>query len=228
MVRVLLISLLLVGFVPLSAQAGLLDFFFPSLRSTDSDPTREGYAPFASVPENTQESGILAEIPEGEVPLDKPHRLTGEISSWVAGAVGESLNFESQVYTQDFAKTPHFFTAAGRGQYESFLKDKNIFKVLETEQYYVRSYVEDTPLLLNEGAVNEVYRWLYRVPVVITYMDRGMKTYKDAKVISQRAVLDIQVGRSASPQAKDGLIIELWSGRVEPLNEAGKAGAKSK
>lgn len=228
MMRLVLICLVLFSFGAAPAHAGLLEFFFPSLRSTDSDPTREGYAPFATVPENTQESGILAKIPEGDVPLDKPHRLTSEVSSWLAGAVGESMNFQNGAYTEDFAKTPYYFTAAGRGQYEAFLRDKNIFKVLETEKYYVRSYVEDTPLLLNEGVVNEVYRWLYRVPVVITYMERGMATYQDVTPISQRAILDVQVGRSGAPSSKDGLIIELWSGRVEPLSEAGKTRVKSK
>ncbi len=217
MFRILLISLILVGSHPLPAQAGLLEFFFPSLRSDESDPTRGGYAPFAEAPENASESGFLERIPEGTQPLDQSHRPSNEISEWVADAVVESLNFNEAAYKDDFAGSVKYFTDAGRAQYETFLREKKIYDVLRSGRFYVRSYVEDTPLLLNEGAVNGVYRWLYRVPVVATYMDREMESYEEAEPVSHRFTLDVQVGRTHANRAVDGLIVETWGGKVEAM-----------
>ena len=92
--------------------------------------------------------------------------------------------------------------------------------VIQDGRFHVRSYVNQQPLLLNEGVVNDRYRWLFRVPVIISYMDKNMATYKggDAE-LTQKATLNIQIGRIKADDKPDGLQIEQWSGKVEPMEE---------
>jgi len=202
------------------AQAGLLEFFFPSLREVPHDPTKTMVAPFAEGEEGVVEKGKLSELPVNAVPLDKPHRVGGEIAEWVMVAAGDSMNFESGDSAAQIQARKALFDAAGLQQYQTFLRDKNIMKVIDSGRYNVRSYVENTPLLMNEGVVNKRYRWLYQVPVVLSYMDKSMKNYKNQDPITQKAVLNIQIGRvAASAEKPDGLQVEQWSGEVSAFDK---------
>jgi hypothetical protein len=96
-----------------------------------------------------------------------------------------------------------------------FYRKNGLTKVLESKKYYIRSFVQETPLLLNEGTVEGRYRWLYEVPVMISYMDRNMHGYKDVQPVSQTITLKIQVGRAAD-QSKD-ILIESWTGKVQNI-----------
>jgi len=213
-----------------SAQAGILEFLFPSMKTVEYDPTENMIAPFA-VEENAEgaaQGGAdvvakpkLKELPVNAIDLDKPHRLSKEIGMWIMTAAADAMNFEAGSAAAQVTSHAKMFDTAGEGQYTAFLRDKNILKVIEDGRYSVRSYVGEQPLLLNEGVVNGRYRWLFRVPVVVSYLDKNMKTYKNAPApIVQQATLNVQIGRVQSDEDKpDGLQIEQWSGKVEPFQQ---------
>ena len=205
-------------FYPVSAQASLLEFFFPSLKKEEYDPTKTMVAPFA-VGQGAEEKDRLNGLPVNAVPLSQPHLVVNEIAEWVMNQAGEAMNFETNDYAGELAAHAVSFNAAGNAQYQKFLTEMNIVKIIESERYSVRSHVENTPLLLNEGLIKGRYRWLFRVPIVMTYMDRDVNGYKGQKApITQRATVNVQIGRIAASDVKpDGLQIEQWSGTVEPL-----------
>ncbi|MGB0720187.1 MAG: DotI/IcmL family type IV secretion protein [Bdellovibrionales bacterium] len=217
MVRIFFAIVLCFICVP-AAQAGWLEFFFPSLKDQGPDPAQTLVAPFAAQEQEGEAQEKLDHLPVNAVPLDKPHRLTHEVTDWVMQNTGFVLNFPSEDPNQDFAAIAPLFDDFGRGQFTAFLTDNNIMKVIQTRRYAVRSYVDDTPLLLNEGAVEGRYRWLYQVPVVISYMDRAIQSYRDGEAVNQKAMLQIQVGRSADAQNDDGLLFERWSGTIGELD----------
>lgn len=206
------------AFVPASAQAGVLEFFFPSLRKEVYDPSKTMVAPFA-VGQGVEDKDKLKELPVNSVPLSQAHLVVNEIAEWVMNVSAEAMNFETNDFVAELAEHAGPFNVAGNAQYQAFLRDMNIAKVIESERYSVRSHVENTPLLLNEGLIKGRYRWLFRVPVVMTFMDRNMNGYKgDEAPITQRAMLNVQIGRIDASEGKlDGLQIEQWSGKVEPL-----------
>jgi len=201
-----------------ASHAGILDVLFPSLREEEYDPAKEMVAPFATE-EDVEGKDKLSQLPINDIALEQPHRVSSEIAEWIMTVGAEAMNFEAGNLDAQVEGRGALFDTTGQNQFIAFLNEKNIAKVVNDGRYNVRSYVDKTPLLLNEGVVNDRYRWLFRVPVVVSYMEKNMKSYKNAApVIVQKATLNVQIGRVASSADKpDGLQIEQWSGTVEPL-----------
>lgn len=222
MTRYLLIAAFaLIGLSASPAHAGILEFLFPSLRDEGYNPSETLQAPFAAPAEGeaTAEGPEGAEVekkdsrPEDAVPLKQAHRASADISEWVTNAASEVMTFDGE-YKQELADSRKYFDEGGRAQYEAFLNDTKIKRVLESGKYEVRSYVSDVPLLLNEGAVKERYRWLYEVPVMVSYIPKGSNNYKNLEPVNQAVVIRLQVGRTADAETDLRLKIERWNGKA--------------
>ena len=204
---------------PAISHAGIIEFLFPSLREEEYDPTEDMIAPFA-VGQGAEEMEKLESLPEGEVSLSRPHRLSQEIGQWVMTAAGEAMNFDAGSAEAQINARNHYFDTTGRNQYVAFLRDQKILSVIQDGRFNVRSYVDGQPLLLNEGVVNERYRWLFRVPVVVSYMDKNMTSYKGAEAkLVQKATVNIQIGRIKADDKPEGLQVEQWSGSMAPMEK---------
>lgn len=202
-------SLLFLAASPAQA-AGILEFFIPALREAEEDPRVTLKAPFYDG--DTENEAVEKAVNFSAVPLDQPHVLDKEISEWLMQSVSEIMTFEQDDYQKDIAETEGYFNESGEQLFTAFLQQQNIQNVLESRRYFVRAFVQSTPKLLNEGAIDGVYRWLYEVPVMVTFMPRGMRDYKKQDAINQNMVFTIQVVRDLQ---KDGLgiAIERWDGK---------------
>lgn len=210
------------------AHAGLLEFFFPSTRKKEYDPTYTMQAPFA-VDEEARKKQIDQQadpnapkppppkhvMPENNTPLNQPHRDNKEISAWLTNSLSEAMTFDKGNHKEMLKADEKYFNETGKTEYLKFLADHNIMKVIESEKFDVRSFVLGQPLLLNEGAVNGVYRWLYEVPMMVSYMERGAKSYKDLEPVNQQLVLTVQVGRISGVMDGTAILIERWSGKAQ-------------
>jgi len=202
-----------------AAHAGVLEFFFPSLKEEEYDPSKEMVAEFAAG-SGVKDKEKLEQLPVDAVPLVNPHLLTEEIGRWIMTVGGEAMNFEAGAPISVIDSKTALFDATAKQQYMKFLADNNIQKVMESGRYNIMSYVNEQPLLLNEGVVANRYRWLFRVPVVMTYLDKNIKTYKgNENGVIQNAILNIQIGRVIDAEHPDGLQIEQWSGKVVAYKE---------
>ncbi len=197
------------------AHAGVLEFFFPTLRNADDDPAKTLQAPFADV-EDDAEKG--AKNNNDAVPLNLPHRAMTDITKWVVTVTSEVMTFSGDYKTELEVGTA-YFDEGGRQQYDAFIEEKKILNVMASGKYDVRSYVRDTPILLNEGAVQGRYRWLYEVPLMISYLQRGVKDYKEVEAVNQNMVLRVQIGRSETAENDLGLQIERWTGKVQKMDK---------
>ncbi len=222
-----LIAVSFAGAVP--AQAGLLEFFFPSLKKAEYDPSKTMQAPFA-LDEKTRDQVMREQLlqdpnavknpppkfalPENNIPLDQPHRHSIEIAKWLTTGLSEVMTFDRGDYSARLEGASKYFTVAGKEQYIKFLTDNNILKVLESGKYEVRSFVQEDPLLLNEGAVNGTFHWLFEVPVMVSYVERGTKNYKNVEPVNQPVVLTVQIGRTATDNQGVGVLIERFEGRA--------------
>lgn len=220
-----LVSLFLFSAQPAQAENPLqkwFPFLFPQ-QETGPRPEETLQAPFSTgAPDVKQIPGGEAwqENSESTLGLDVSHRATREISEWAVTAVSQALTFESDDYQVDLQKLKTLFDEPGYAQYTAFLQDNKIMNVLTSGKFYVRSFVQDSPLLLNEGAVDGRFRWLYEIPVMISYMDRDMTNYDKAEPVSQKLVLRVQLGRKAeSPDNPHGLLIESWTGKLQKLDK---------
>lgn len=214
------LSLVVVSGVSSPAQAGWLEFFFPTLAKQEPSPSETLQAPFAyddKMQAPTAPSGT--NLPVNAVPLNQAHRSNAAVSDWVKGIIPDVMTIAGADYNVELEKSAPYFDATGREQFKTFLEEKGIMKVLQSQKYHVRSFVQDGPFFLNEGELSGTYHWLFEVPVMVTYLDRAMTDYKTADPLSQRVMLTVQVGRSASAANAEGLLLERWSGKVQKLDK---------
>jgi Type-IV b secretion system, inner-membrane complex component len=188
------------------AQQSWWSIFFP--RDMSKDPAVTLEAPFADT------DAVVLDPAEGSVlELNVPHLQTADITEWVGQRVSELLVYNGKTYQQEYKTKVGYFDSFGANEYVKFLQDNNILKPLSTGAYDVRGFTQDMPNLLNQGAISGRYRWLYQVPVMMTFVNTGVTDYKsisDEQTIGTEYILNIQVGRSASASNDHGLLIESW------------------
>lgn len=195
---------------PLTAQADILGFFFPSLKKETYNPYETLKAPFADNPDQ------IATEDKSAQDLNVPHRTDGEIADWLKDMVPEVMSFQNKDYTADFRAKEVYFDQQGLANFRDFLRTQNIEGVVQSGQYNITTVIKDFPLLINEGVVAGRYRWLYQVPVMVTYLDRRISDYKDGTPTNQYFELTVQVGRAQDYDAKNEhhVFIETWDGKV--------------
>lgn len=211
------ITLLSIAFFSASEAHAKKSFFegmFPFLYDRGDDEIIRGSvmkAPFADSDVKIDES--IKGLPQNAIPLDQPHRSDDDVTRWVITSVSQALTFQDVDYEKEINQAvEQFFTTASAAQYQSFLTDKKIVDVLKGKRYRMNSFTQGDPVLVNEGALKGRYRWLYEVPVMVSYMDRRNFDYREKNAINQQYSLQIQVGRSDQARVDgEGLAIESWT-----------------
>ncbi len=213
--KILAVSFLMFGiisFAPTNANAGFWEFFFPTVDNKPK-PSETLRAPFAN------EDAVIEDLdakgnPQKQIPLHLRHRPNKIITQWVKNTVPLLLTYKADKYEQEYAKKVVNFNKVGLDEYVNFLHRKNIIKSLKTGKYNVTGIVQGYPVIINEGAVDGRYRWVYKMDLLITYFDRGLKKYdkvKDGDTLTQEYSLTIQVGRHKGVDNEHSVLIETWS-----------------
>jgi hypothetical protein len=193
---------------------GWLTFLFPTLARAEKDPSDTLEAPFADSARSV--GPARPGLPENKIALNLPHRNVDQVADWVVMAVSESLTYAVADTEKTYNQNLRHFDDASRAQYIEFMGTSGILSVLHSKKYYLRSFAQEKPLLLNEGVVDGRYRWLFEVPLMISYMDRTAKGYKDAPLpLNQKATITVQVGRTNNEMPGKDLVIERWSGAAQ-------------
>ncbi len=204
------------GFNPALAEGGFWEWVTGGPKDTDPAPAKTLRAPFADAPADEQAGGgdVLTRLPENQIPMDQPHRAKAQIQAWVITAVSEAMSFPAGDIDADLARTKDDFTPEAREQYLAFMRKTALLQPLTKGGLSLRSVAREEPFLLNEGAVNGHYRWLYEIPVLSTYLALDADGYLEAKEQNKELVIRVQVGRSGTTKDPEGLIIETWEGKL--------------
>ncbi len=151
--------------------------------------------------------------PNQKAALDKPHRSVQEIQDWVSQMVADSVTFDDFSFPLVKARIKAFYTNTGFEQYESYLQSSGILEKLKDRTLILQGFVEGPPQLLNERNVDGSYRWLFRVPLVVSFIPAGanLKTSAVKRSIStSRLNVTMQVKRVNFRGNSDALQIESW------------------
>jgi len=166
------------------------------------------HAPFVERDEN----GNVLEAKFKEYKLDAAHRTDGEISAWLSVIVSDALSFEIKNYSELAKRLRGEFTTEGFVQYQEYLKSSGIFNNLKDGNYRISTYIDQSALLLNDMALDDVYRWLYEVPITITFLPLGQTEYESgADIISRKMTLQAQIRRVNLPEDDGAVQIESWT-----------------
>ena len=165
-----------------------------------------------------------ADLDEGGA-LDKPHRRPEHLADWLVRATSEIFTVEHSGYEKHLKHLATGMSEAGLAEFQKFMADSKILPELQSQPVKLMGYVEEPPLLLNEGVLNGRYRWLFEMPVTVTFLPRDMSSYKDVEDPTEntlRFIVQAQVGRVEKGPSEDNVVIETWrvrSGEPEPAKK---------
>lgn len=168
-------------------------------------------APFS---ESLSLSPTMQSIAETQtLPLNKAHRTNRELQGWINTVVSESLFFDTDNYDQMQSNIKKYFTDGGYKQYQEYLSSAQVLQSLRQNNYRMSVFVEAQPLLLQDMVLKDVYRWLYELPITISYLPRNsnnlLRSSKD--MINRKLTLRLQIRRVRLPDDPDALQIEIWT-----------------
>lgn len=206
---------------PSHAEKSFLEGFFPwifgDFIERQAKPEETLVAPFSYKPGT--EPKELKGLPQNAAPLHLPHRGEENIAKWVGSNISRTLSYSGNDYLKERTAIQEFFTKEGYDGYLSFLKDSNLGQSLAAERFRMSAFNKETPLLLNSGVLEERYRWLYEVPVMITLLDKNIENYKEVQnPFNREYTITIQVGRTEEGGGDDGLLVERWSAKPVKTN----------
>ncbi len=199
--------------VPNKAHA-FFDFLFPT-PNFEPGPAETLRAPFA-----TGDDVIFDMDSQGNelsiTPLDERHRTNKAITDWLSETIPALLTYKTDGYERAIQKGTVNFTKVGEQEYRAYLRDRQFINVLRTGRN-VTGVIKDYPIVLNEGAIDGRYRWLYQVGVLVTFYEEvilpdGSKEMRDQ--ITQEHTLTFQVGRYRESPNEHGIYFESWSSKL--------------
>ncbi len=175
-----------------------LEFFFPSLKEKKPDPSLTGVAEFADSDQIIASPTVDGDLGENSTPLEQRHRPSADIADWVEDVLPDLMSYSSNNYKEQYKVKTLNLSKGAKAEYLKFLQEKNFLKTLETGRYDITAMVSEIPIILNEGAVEGRYRWLYKVQMMVTYVTKGATDYgkvQDGDTITQSMFVTVQVGR---------------------------------
>lgn len=218
---------LVLGFGPASGPAhaeSFLNYVLPSVFGPpDEGPKPEDtlQAPFgkdrpAPVQNPSQTQAGLMNMYEdqpGSKKLDilsEAHRSSSQVGDWLSGIVTQALSINPSEYKPETFSG--YFTPYALQEYNTYLSSNQVMEGLKANHLKLSAFAEGKATMIQEGQLEGYYRWVFRVPVMLTYYDQSAKTLKGAAPSqTQRVSVNVQISRVPLKQAADGMVIERWS-----------------
>lgn len=147
-----------------------------------------------------------------QVTLERPHFSDNEMKNWISKAVSESLSFNKDNYSDIVKDIRPYFTDKGFEKFQDYLIISGIAESIRTHKYDMSVYIERPPLFLNSSVINNTYKWLYQMPVVVSFFPTGQKTdARDvSKFINRTVTLRLQLTRVRVGDDPEAIQIEDW------------------
>ena len=189
---------------------------FPVLAQQAPVPVKAPFQTDAAAPK-TSGSGLMGlydtERSEDVVPLDKPHRTSEQIATWVEDNVTTAMNIDPSKWDAQQKKIRLQFDAYGFQEYQNYLKSSGILAALQSNKLRLNAIADGPSILLSEGALSGSYHWLYQMPLMLTYYDQDIKGLRkgQARPQNRKVMIRVQIGRTASGNDDNHVFIEHWT-----------------
>lgn len=160
-------------------------------------------APFS---ETLIQDGANTIVPEQRsLPLEKAHRTDKELKNWVNTVVSESLSFNKDSYSRVLQEIRPYYTVSGFKQYQDYLTSSGVIDSINKSGYQMGVYAEQPPLLMNGSSIKGVYRWLYQIPITVSFLQNGKN------IANRELTLRVQIRRVKLEDDPNAIQIESWA-----------------
>lgn len=152
--------------------------------------------------------------------LTIPHRNEPMVSAWVTETIGQALTFDVAGYEAHKQKIAEFMGKTALDEFQAFMVTTNILNLMQSRNLELRAFVTDIPQLVTTGVTQGRYRWIYDIPVNLTFLPPGLTTYEGLGADQYRSEIltfRLQLGRVAEG-GREGLMIETWEALKKKAN----------
>jgi len=135
---------------------------------------------------------FFATTPDGRViplvSLSEPMVHSNRMQSWIGQSLTNILSFGFNDYQQHFTRNRSYFTDQGWIEFQRELKRERLVETVKTQKIFIKSSPATPAILIEEGDKNGIYRWIYEVPMVMTYAnDKAIKSsQKKVRLVVER------------------------------------------
>jgi hypothetical protein len=133
-----------------------------------------------------------------------------EVARWVEVIAVESLSLTPSNFDENTRLVKNYFTDSGYQQYQSYLSQTKFEEVLKQRGLQSGAILERPPLKANAMVQNGVFKWLYEVPVTLSFIPAGQTRGSAVNAQNQRFTLRLQLTRAADPQNPNRIKVEIW------------------
>jgi hypothetical protein len=152
-----------------------------------------------------------------EIPLDKPHRSTVQVGEWIAEHVTSAMTINPTDFAKQKKQKMVDFEPYAVTEYEGYLSSTSMLQTLQTNTLKMNAILNGEVKLVSEGALNGTYRWLYDVPLLLTFYPSSLAAFNKEVAANnfpnQKVTFRVQAGRMAKNKdvSSEGLLLERWS-----------------
>lgn len=154
----------------------------------------------------------LSDAEIGEADLAVQHMSSQEVGNLLEIIIAECLSFNPSDFDKNSRLVQSYFTAQGYEQYKAYLQKTDFGNVIKSRNLQSGAFAERPPLEVNSLVQNGVYKWLFEVPVTLSFIPVNSQTYRDGatKAQNQRFTLRVQLTRVKDAKNANKISIEIW------------------
>ncbi len=140
------------------------------------------------------------------IPLGQPNLNDAAIVSWSARAASEIMTFGFHDYQRRLQESSTYFTRRGWQSFTEALDRARIIEAVEENQQIVTAAPQQAPVIIQQGLVNGIYRWIVELPLIVTYQAGAAQQSNNVKV----RMIIVRVSTLDNPS---GIGIQQWIAR---------------
>ena len=150
---------------------------------------------------------------ENIISLDQQNVTDKELKNWISTVVSESMTFSKENFNEVVGNIKPYFTQSGFQNFEQYLLNSGIAQSVRRGDFDVGVYIENPPLYLNGQVIDGHYKWLYQMPLAISFFPKNKAAASAGtdQFVNRKVTLRVQVTRANIDDDPNALQIENWT-----------------
>lgn len=140
------------------------------------------------------------------VPLNEPNMNDAAIVSWAARAASDVMTFGFHDYQRRLQESSLYFTRRGWQSFTEALDRSRIMEGVQKSQQVVTAAPKSAPVIVQQGLVDGIYRWVVQLPLIVTYQSGTAQQSDNLNV-------QLVIVRVSTLDSPSGVGIQQWVGR---------------
>lgn len=140
------------------------------------------------------------------VALNEPNMNDAALISWAARASSDVMTFGFHDYQKRLQESSSYFTRRGWQSFSEALDRSRVMEGVQTAQRVVTAAPKSAPVIVQQGLVDGIYRWVVNLPLIVTYQS-GSATQSDTINV------ELVIVRVSTLDSPSGVGIQQWVAR---------------